>query len=103
MQWEVLVDTAEASNEVVFERTDGSFSGIAAMDARWGKLKVDVLLVEVLFEGFSAFVVEALESWVKAGHEEGGMKSLESSQDGGTSAIFNGFGKDGIAVIVVEE
>jgi hypothetical protein len=66
-------------------------------------LEVNVLLVEVLLGGSSAFVVEALEVWVEASSEEGGMELLVSSQDGGASAIFDGFGKDGIAVVVVDE
>ena len=32
MQWEVLVNAAEAGNEVVFEGSYGAFGGVATMD-----------------------------------------------------------------------
>jgi hypothetical protein len=44
MDGEVLVDAAQASNEVVFEGSDGSFRGVAAMYTRWSELEVDFFL-----------------------------------------------------------
>jgi hypothetical protein len=67
MEWEVLVDTTQASDEVVFERSDGAFGGIAAMDAGGSKLKVDVFVAEKLLQGLGAFVVKALQAWLEAG------------------------------------
>ena len=58
---EVFVDAAETSNEVIFERADGAFGGIAAVDSWWGKLKVNFFFAEELFQSFGAFIVEALE------------------------------------------
>jgi hypothetical protein len=48
MQREVLVNTTQASNEVVLECSDGTFSGIVVMDAGGSKLEVNVLLAEKL-------------------------------------------------------
>jgi hypothetical protein len=103
MEGEVLVNTAEASDEVVFEHTDGTFGCIAMMDARRGKLEVNVLVAEVLFQQLSAFIVKALETWVQAGSEKGGMQSFAAGKDGGTSVILEGFSKDCIAFIVVDK
>ena len=36
MQWEALVSGAKAGNEVVFEGSYGSFSGIDSVNSRWG-------------------------------------------------------------------
>jgi hypothetical protein len=41
MEGEMLVNAAEASNEVVFERTDGTFGGITTMHAWRDKLIVN--------------------------------------------------------------
>jgi hypothetical protein len=49
MKGKVRIGAAEASDEVVFQSVDGTFWGIAAMDARWDELEVDVFLVHVLF------------------------------------------------------
>ena len=36
MNWEVLVDAAEASNEVILEGANGAFGGVTTMDVRRG-------------------------------------------------------------------
>ena len=60
VQWEVFVSAAEASNEMIFESTDGSVSGIASVHARGYKLVVNVFIYEELFQGGQAFSVETL-------------------------------------------
>jgi hypothetical protein len=73
MKREVFVDTAEAGDEVVLEGADGTLGGVAAVDARRGKLEVDVLGTEELLEGLGAFVVKALEEGLEAGGTEAGV------------------------------
>jgi hypothetical protein len=45
MKREVVVNATQASNEVVLEHLDGTFGGIAAVDAGGSKLEVNVLFV----------------------------------------------------------
>ena len=54
---EVFVDAAEARDEVVFERANGAFGGVASVDAGRDKLVVNVLCDHELFERVGAFVV----------------------------------------------
>jgi hypothetical protein len=57
---EIFVGAAEAGDEVVFERADCAFGGIAAVDVGRDELKIDVLRTEEVFQDAGAFVVEAL-------------------------------------------
>ena len=61
MQWKVFVETAEASNEVIFKGSNGSFGGVASMVTRRDKLKIHLLLLHEVFQGSRAFIVKALE------------------------------------------
>jgi hypothetical protein len=51
MEGEMLIDATEARNEMIFERVNGTFSGVAAMNPGWGELKVDGSVSHKLFEG----------------------------------------------------
>ena len=55
-----FVGATEAGDEVVFERADCAFGGIAAVDVGRDELKIDVLRTEEVFQDAGAFVVEAL-------------------------------------------
>ena len=57
MQRKVGVGAAESGNEVVLERVDGAFGGVAAVDTRRGKLEIDILAAHELLEGRGCFVV----------------------------------------------
>jgi hypothetical protein len=61
VQGKVGVGAAEASNEMIFERPNGTFGGIASVDAGRGELEVDVDAGDVLAEGEGSFVVELLQ------------------------------------------
>ena len=61
MHGKILVETAEAGNEVIFERPNGPFGGVASMDTRRNKLKIHLLLRHEFFQGGRAFIVEALQ------------------------------------------
>jgi hypothetical protein len=60
VQRKIFVNATQAGDEVIFERSNGTFGSVATMNARWGKLEVNFFLAHELFEWFSAFVVEAL-------------------------------------------
>ena len=57
VEGEGFVGAAETGDEMVFEGSDGSLSGVAAVDVWRGELEVDVLAVHVLLEGCGGFVV----------------------------------------------
>ena len=67
MKREVLVNTTQASDEVILEGSDGTFGGIAAMDAGGSKLEVNVLMAEKLLQGLGTFIVKALQERLEAG------------------------------------
>jgi hypothetical protein len=60
VEGKVLVDAAEASNEVILKRANGAFRCVAAMDTRRGQLEVDALSLKEVLERGRAFIVEAL-------------------------------------------
>ena len=66
VKWKVRVGAAKAGNEMIFERADCTFSGVAAMDVWWGKLVIDGLLRQELLEGLGCLVVKSLEAWLEA-------------------------------------
>jgi hypothetical protein len=103
VEGEVLVNAAEASNEVVFECADGAFGSVSAMYAGWGELKVNVFFLSELFQGLSTFIVKALEAGAEFRRVQFGMEVLISGKDGSTCAVLDGFGEDTVAVIVVDD
>ncbi len=66
MEGKVLVDTAQAGDEMILPRADCTFSRVAAMGARDDELVVNVLCNEKLFEKVGTFVVKALEGRAKS-------------------------------------
>jgi len=57
---EVLVHAAKASNEVVLESVDGSFSSIVVVQVWWDKLVVDAFRSHVALQGTGCFIIKAL-------------------------------------------
>jgi hypothetical protein len=49
VEGEIRVGATKASNEVVFERSDGSFGGIAAVDMGWYELEINLFVVHEIF------------------------------------------------------
>ena len=98
----ILVCAAEAGNEMVFERSDGSFGGVAAVDVWRSELEVDVLCLHELLECGGCFVVEFLEQWAKAAGAKETVRPLVSGKNFGAAAVFHGFSVNGVAVVVVE-
>ena len=63
---EVGVEQAETCDEVIFPGTNGTFSGVAAMDARRGQLEVDAGGDQVAFQGVAGFVVKDVKFGAEA-------------------------------------
>jgi hypothetical protein len=99
----VLVNAAETGDEVVFERSDGTFGGIASVDAGGRKLKIDVFLEEELFSGDGTLVVKVLEAWAEAGGTKFGMEGLIAGKYGSSGTCLDGGGEDAVAIKVVED
>ena len=57
MERERGVGAAEASDKMIFERSDGAFCGIATMDTWGNELEIDVFVAHVLLEDGGTFVV----------------------------------------------
>jgi hypothetical protein len=102
MEGKVRVRAAKASNEVIFERANCAFGSIAAVDARWGKLVIDVLGLHVVLEGGGGFIVKLLEVGLETVRGEEGGAALVGSKDGGSGAAGHGLDVDIVAVIIVE-
>ena len=103
VEGEIFVNAAKSSNEVILEGADGAFGGIAAVDSGRGELKVNFFFAEELFQGFGAFIVETLEERTQTGGAQFGMDGLKSGKDGGACAVFDGFGEDAVAVVVIDD
>ena len=58
---------------MVFGRAYGSFSGIALVFMRRGKLVRDLLFVKPLFELLRALVVESVEFWFASSFGKGAV------------------------------
>lgn len=103
MEGEVLINAAQAGDEVIFERPDGAFSSIASVHARRGELEVDLFVAKELLEGGGTFVVEALELGAKTGGAESMVEGLVASKDGRGGAIGDGLSQNAVAVVVIED
>ena len=54
------VDAAQASDKMVFERSNGTFCGVSPVYV-WGcKLKINLLRPEELFKVFGSFIVKSV-------------------------------------------
>ena len=60
MHRKVGVNAAQASEEMIFERPNGPFSGIAPVDVWRGKLEIDVVRSEELFKILGSLIVESV-------------------------------------------
>jgi len=60
MKREVFVRAAEAGDEVVFERANGAFGGIASVDVGRDQLIINLFGSEVVLEGCRGFIVKTL-------------------------------------------
>ena len=51
VEWEILVNAAKSSNKVVFERANGTFCSVAAVQTGRDELIIDVFRGEKLLQG----------------------------------------------------
>ena len=96
------VCSAEDGDEVIFERLDGPFSGIATMDV-WGhQLEVNAFFADCVFESSGCLVVELLQLWVESLVNKILMQFVVCLEVFGVGAVFHGFGQNGVTIIIVE-
>jgi len=103
MKWEILVNTAQARNEMIFERANGSFGGVATMDARRDQLVIDGFAGHEGFKSFGAFIIETLEFGSEAGSDQAGVHCLVGGENAFAGATAHGCCQDAVAVVVVED
>jgi len=101
VEGEVGVSGTEAGDEMIFERADGAFGGIAAVEVRGDQLVVDLVFLEELLEGGGSLIVESLELGAEAAGGEESVDAFVSRSMFGACAVFHGLGEDGVAVVVV--
>ena len=102
MQRKIFVNAAQPGNEVVFERANSTFGGVAPMKSRGDQLKVDVFVAKEFLEGGGAFVIESMELGAETGSKKSGMNYLEGTENAWTGATSHGFDQNTVAVVVVD-
>jgi hypothetical protein len=65
VQWKGGVYSGESCHKVLFESSDGAFSGIAAMAVRRHQLVLHITGGEKILQSGRCLVVESLEFWFK--------------------------------------
>jgi hypothetical protein len=101
--WKIGVDGDETRNEVVFERANGTFSGVDAVFMRWYTLEGYAIGKKSIFEVLCAFIVEDVEfRGVALVHKEF-VCSFPGVSNAGAFAVGNADGVNGIGVLVVED
>ena len=55
---EIWISGADAGNQMVFESSDGSFGGVAAMRMWWHQLVINAFLSEKVLESGGGIIVE---------------------------------------------
>ena len=101
MNGEVFIHTAQTSDKMIFERPNGSLSSVAAMNAWWDELEVNIVGVHKVFEQCRAFIVEALQTRFQSIGAQAFVENSVGRDDGGGLAIFKGLREDMIAIIII--
>jgi len=65
VNWKLVVGAAQASNEMVFEHTNGPFHSIAMMDVGWDQLEIHMFSDHELLEGMGCFIIQVLKLGVE--------------------------------------
>jgi hypothetical protein len=79
---------------VVFERPDGAFGGVAAVDVRRRELYFDVIVRHVGDVGGGCFVVQPLEFWLEPTVHKYLVHALVGCEYVGAGARFERLGMD---------
>ena len=64
MHWKVWLNAAETIQKLIFERPNGLFGSIRAMDVRQDELKSNVVFAQICFDRIRAFVVRDVQAGV---------------------------------------
>ena len=88
---------------MVFEGLDGALSPVAAMKASWGELIFDSLSSHEVMEELRSFIVKTMELGTKTTTLKEAENGFIGLFDGGLLSIWDWFGMDGVAVVVVEK
>jgi hypothetical protein len=99
----VFVGAAQAGDEVIFERANGAFGSVSAVDVRWSELVVDVDAGHELLESGGCFVVELLELWFESALGQESMGSFVGGENFRAGFALHGFNENGVAVVVVKD
>jgi hypothetical protein len=99
----VWVGAAQPSDEMVFEGADGTFGCIRAVVVRRYQLIVDMICGHLLEESSGGFVVQSNVLRGEATGAEGIEDSFVGGGAVGAGAGLHGLGKDGVAVVVVDD
>jgi hypothetical protein len=70
---------------------------------RWDALEINVVFLECLFKFIGALIVKDMEVWGVAMGLQFGVQLGPASGELGGLACLEGLGKDGVAIIVVED
>ena len=82
---------------------DGALGGIGAMKVRGNKLKINSLVVHQFFEASRALIVQHLGEWAETAVTQMGVQGGVGADEFMLAARLEGFGEDGITVMVVED
>ena len=64
IHWRVWVNATETGQKVIFERSNGLFGSIHAIDVRRDELKSNVVVAQVSFDRIRAFIVHDIHAGV---------------------------------------
>ena len=86
---------------MVFEVSDGSFGGVAAIRMWWHQLVINVFLSEKLLEIFGGFIVKFLEQRLETVIDKGLVQVFENLEHFGTGIIFKRMCDDRVAIVFI--
>ena len=87
----MFVDAAQAGNEVIFERADGTFGSIAPMDAGRYQLEVYTFLDEESFECSGALVVQSMKLGTESRSNKSHVQRLKRGENAHARSAFHWF------------
>ena len=97
------IGCAKASDEVVLEGTNSSFSYISSVGARWDQLELYVFVSEEIFQGLGTFVVEFVKTGSTTVADEVVVDFFVCGEDGLGAPIAYGADMACVAIEVEHE
>ena len=102
MDGKIGVNAGQAGKEVKFPSVDSFFGDVSAMDVRRRKLVGKCNRLYAPFEALGAFFVQDLQDWFESTISKVLVEFCKVSGEIAFAAGLNGFRKDCIRIIVVE-